>query len=75
MIKVGRCDPKLFISQYMFSVISSGDIRYQVTWRQYINMEGKVTGIGGFELRKSSFLEDRIRRIRVNYLRRIRGSE
>lgn len=72
MIEIGRSEPRLYISQYIFSTISSG-IRRQVRWCQYITPDGKVMGIGRFRILKSSYMQDRIRKMRENYLKRIKA--
>ena len=69
MIEIGRPEPRLYISQYMFSIIDR-EVRHQILWRQYISMDGKLRGIGHFQQRKSSYMQDRIRKMRRDYLKR-----
>lgn len=58
MIQIDRPGRLMFVSQYMFSTIAD-NIRYQIVWRQYIDMEGKVRGIGQFLPQKGSHIQDR----------------
>ena len=71
MIEVGKSEPRLYISQYMFSTINS-EVRRQVLWCQYIAKDGKLMGIGRFRLLKSSYMQDRIRKMRTDYLKRMK---
>ena len=71
MIEVGKSEPRLYISQHMFSTINS-EVRRQVLWCQYIAKDGKLMGIGRFRLLKSSYMQDRIRKMRTDYLKRMK---
>ena len=70
MIELGKSKSRLYISQYIFSTIDS-EVRRQVLWCQYIAKDGKVMGIGRFRLLKSSYMQDRIRKMRMEYLKRM----